>query len=111
MYRNYDGVGGKFGDLSISANSADRGQLAVYGAQRTLDNALTAMVINKTGGDLDATVSISDFAPAGAAEVYRYSAANLAAITHEPDQPIAAAGFSASFPANSITLFVIPSPA
>jgi hypothetical protein len=111
MYRNYNGIGGKFGDLSVSANSADRGQLAVYGAQRTSDTALTVMVINKTGGDLDATVSIADFAPAGAADVYRYSHANLAAITHEPDQPIAAGGFSASFPANSITLFVIPSAA
>jgi len=111
MYRNYNGVGGKFGDLSVSANSSDRGQLAVYGAQRTSDNALTVMVINKTGGDLDATVSIADFAPAGAGDVYRYSVANLVAITHEPDQPIAAGGFSASFPANSITLFVIPSAA
>jgi len=111
MYRNYDGVGGKFGDLSVSANSADRGQLAVYGAQRTSDNALTVMVINKTGGDLDATVSIAGFAPAGAGGVYRYRAPNLAAITHEPDQPIAAGGFSTSFPANSITLFVIPSAA
>jgi hypothetical protein len=39
--------------------------------------------------------------------VYRYSAANLTAIVPQPDQPVSTAGFTADFPANSITLIKI----
>ncbi len=108
LYRNYDGSGGKFGDVSVSAASADQSQLAVYAAQRSSDSALTLMIINKTGGALTGDVSIAGFTPAGAAQVFRYSAANLTAIVQQPNQPVSAGGFSASFPANSITLMVIP---
>jgi len=40
--------------------------------------------------------------------VYWFSAANLTAIQRAPDQPVGSSGFSATFPSNSITLFVIP---
>jgi len=53
MYLNYDGNGSKFGDTSVSASSADQGQLALYGAQRSSDKAVTLMMVNKTGNDLD----------------------------------------------------------
>lgn len=107
IYRNYDGSGGKFGEVSVSASSADQGQLAIYAAQRFDDGALTLVVINKTAGALTGDVSLAGFTPAAAAEVYRYSDANLNAIVREADQPVGAGGFSASFPANSITLVVI----
>jgi hypothetical protein len=107
IYRNYDGSGGKFGDVSVSASSADQSQLAIYAAQRFDDGALTLMVINKTGGALTGDVALAGFTPA-AAEVYGYSDANLNAIVREVDQPVGGGGFSASFPANSITLVVIP---
>lgn len=108
IYRNYDGNGGKFGDASVAASSADQSQLAIYAAHRTSDWALTLVVINKTGGALTGDVALSGFAPAAAAQVYRYSAANLNAIVPQANQPVGAGGFSASFPANSITLVVIP---
>ena len=107
VYRNYDGAGGKFGDTSVSATSADQGQLAVYAAQRTSDNALTLIVINKTGGALTSDVSLTGFTPSGMAKVYRYSAANLNVITKEADQAVSVSDFNATFPANSITLFVV----
>ena len=44
MYRNYDGHGSRFGDESVSASSADQGQLSVYAAQRSTDGALTVQV-------------------------------------------------------------------
>ena len=111
MYRNYDGAGSKFGDVSVSADSADQGQLAIYAAQRSSDNALTLMVINKTGATLTSDVSLNGFTPIGNAKVYRYSAASLNAIVKLADQPVSAGGFTASFPANSITLFVLGSSA
>ncbi len=109
IYRNYDGNGGKFGNVRVSAASADQSQLAIYAAQRSSDSALTLVVINKTGSVLTGSVALAGFTPAAAAQVYRYSDANLNAIVREADQLAGAGGFSASFPANCITLVVIPS--
>ena len=108
MYRNYDGSGSAFGEASVHASSADQGQLAIYAAQRSSDGALTLMIVNKTGQPLTSDVSLANFQPGANAQVFRYSAANLGAIVQEANQPVTASGFSATFPANSITLIVIP---
>jgi len=107
MYRNYDGIGGAFGETSVQATSADRGSLSIYGAVRA-DLNLTAMVINKTGNDLSSTLSLANFSPGPAAHAWRYSGANLGAIVAQPDVATAANALSTVFPANSITLLVIP---
>ncbi len=107
MFRNYDGQGGKFGEISVQAASADQGKLAVYAAQRS-DQAVTILVINKTGGGLTSTLNLSGFTPLKSAQVYRYSGDNLGAIVRAPGQAVSSTGFSATYPANSITLFVIP---
>lgn len=108
MYLNYDGSHSKFGDISVSAVSDNQAKLAVYAAHRTLDNALTLMIINKTGNDFTSAVNLTGFTPAPLASVYRYSGADLSAIQHLSDQAMTATGFSGNFPANSITLVVIP---
>ena len=113
MYRNYDGNKSTFGDQSLSATSANQGQLAVYAALRSSDNAVTIMVINKTYGDLTEAVSLANVKPSGAAKAYLYSNANLAAIVPQPDisLPAPSAGsttLSTTFPAQSILLIVIP---
>ncbi len=110
MYRNYDGEHQRFGSESLAATSTDEGQLAVYAARRPADGALTIMVINKSlTAALTSSLSLSGFTPGPAASVYRYSAANLNAIAHLADQPVTAAGFSATYTPQSITLFVLPS--
>jgi len=108
MYRNYDGTGRKFGDTNVRATSANQGTLAIYAAQRSSDQALTLIIINKTGTAQTSTLSLSGFTPASSAQVFRYSAANPNAISAQPAQSVASNGFTASFPANSITLVVIP---
>jgi hypothetical protein len=108
LYRNYDGASGTFGETGVSATSSDQSQLSIYAAQRTADSALTVMVINKTPNDLSTSVSISNFMPQTPASVYRYSGANLTAIVAEPGQTMNSGGFTAMFPANSATLYVIP---
>jgi hypothetical protein len=109
MYRNYDGSGGAFGDVSVRATSADQDRLAVYAAERTSDRALTVMVVNKSGEEL--TSGLGGLA-AGSASVYRYGAANLGAIQRLPDQVVGADGrFTHTYPADSITLFVLVPPA
>jgi hypothetical protein len=108
MYRNYDGQGGAYGDSWVRSTSTDQGKLAIYGAQRNSDGALTLMVINKTKENLSSSLNLSGFSPGASAQVYRYSGASLAAIARQADQKVSASGFTATYPANSITLIVIP---
>jgi uncharacterized protein (TIGR03437 family) len=107
MYRNYDGIGGMFGETSVQASSADQGTLSIYGSLRS-DRSLAVVVINKTSGDLTSTLSLANFSSANAAKVWRYSAAKLDAIVTQPDVPVDSSGLTTVFKANSITLLNIP---
>jgi hypothetical protein len=108
MYRNYDGLGGAFGDTRVKASSTDEASLAVYAAERTGDGALTVMVINKTGGALAPSLSLGNFSAGASAQVFRYSEASPGAIVQEAAQPVSGNSLTASYPAHSITLLVIP---
>lgn len=116
MYRNYDGKNSMFGDTALNATSADQGKLAVYSAERASDGALTIVVINKTYGPLTSTLALDNFASSGAtAQVYQYSAADLTKIVAGPAAAITAPGgggttstIAGSYPAQSITLLVVP---
>ncbi|MEV4532659.1 glycoside hydrolase family 44 protein [Asanoa sp. NPDC049518] len=106
MYRNYDGAGGRFGDVGVRATSTNQEQLSVYAAERSSDGALTMMVVNKSGAAQTAPVSLAG-RTSGTARVYRYGAAETSAIVRAADQPLTGGGFEATFPADSITLFVL----
>jgi hypothetical protein len=115
MYRNYDGNNSTFGDISLASATANQGALAVYSALRTADNNVTVMVINKTYGDLAATLSLQNFTPNGTAKVFLYSNANLAAIVSQPNLTVTSpltggttSTLSSTFPAQSITILVLP---
>jgi uncharacterized protein (TIGR03437 family) len=103
MYRNYDGIGGAFGETGVQATSADQGRLSIYAALRS-DLNLTAVVINKTANDLSSTLNLNNFSPGAAAHVWLYSGANLGAIVAQPDVATNAGAVTTVFPANSITL-------
>jgi hypothetical protein len=105
MYRNYDGLGGRFGQTSVSATSQDQSKVAVYAAQRS-DGALTLIVINKTESVSGVELKVTGSA-ATSAEVFRYSAASLTSIKKEANAAIAGGLIKTSLPAASITLFVI----
>jgi uncharacterized protein (TIGR03437 family) len=66
------------------------------------------MVLNKTAAAISDAVSLANFTPAGAAQVWQYSGANLNAIVRQSDVSASGGALSASFPAYSMTLFVIP---
>jgi hypothetical protein len=115
IYRNYDGANSKFGDIALASTSAAQGQLSVYGALRSSDQAVTVVVINKTYGALTGTLALANLTATGNAKVYQYSNANLASIVPQADLPVTAPSggsttstIAATFPAASITLFVIP---
>ncbi len=107
IYRNYDGIGGTFGETSVQAISGDQSQLALYAAVRS-DLNLTLIAINKTANDLSSQVSLANFSAGAAAKVWRYSAAQLSAIVAQADIPVSGNSISAVFPTNSITLLVVP---
>ena len=107
MYMNYDGKGGKYGDTWVRSHSTDQGRLSIYTAERTSDSALTLVIINKTNKNLTSNLSLKGFKPAGKAQFYTYSEGNLGAIVRQSDLGVSAAGFQATYPANSITLVAI----
>ncbi len=104
MYLNYDGKGARFGGTSVRATSSNQEQLSTYAARRS-DGALTVMVINKTNEAQQGALTLKNFVPDTAAAVYRYSAANLSAITRTDDL-VSSGSLSAGFPAASVTLIV-----
>jgi hypothetical protein len=107
MYRSADGGRG-FGEVGVQSASADTGQLAVYGAVRGSDGALTVIVINKSANSLSASLTLTGFASAASARAYRYSGTQQDQIVTLPQQPITASAIQSVYPASSITLYVIP---
>jgi hypothetical protein len=116
IYRNYDENKSTFGDTALASSSANQTLLSVYGALRSSDNAVTVVVINKAYGDLTATLSLENLSSSSStAQVFLYSNANLAAIVAQPALTVTppsgggtASTISTTFPAQSITLLVVP---
>jgi hypothetical protein len=107
IYRNYDGNGGAFGDVSISAGGTNPDQLAVFAAERSSDGALTVMAINKVlSGNTPATIHLKNFTSTGPAQAWQLRSTN--AITRLADVAVNAGALSTSLPPQSITLFVVP---
>jgi uncharacterized protein (TIGR03437 family) len=108
IFLNYDGNGSQFGGTSVSATTSDPDTLSIFAAQR-VDSALTVLVLNKTATDISDTVSLASFTPAGTAQVWQYSQANLASIVRQTsDINVSGNSLTATFPAYSMTLLVIP---
>lgn len=109
LYRNYDGKGSEFGGTWVQSASTNQGELSIYGSQRSSDNALTLVVINKTPNAIQTNLSLAHFVPSSSsAEVYRYSGSNLHAIVSQGNISISSSGFSYDYPGYSATVFVIP---
>jgi hypothetical protein len=108
MYLDYDGKGAAFGDTSVRAVSSAQTTLAIYAAQRSSDGALTAIVINKTHHALTSPLTVTGLAASATAQVYQYGQAEPAAIVHRPAQAFRNGAATVTFPAYSITEFVVP---
>jgi hypothetical protein len=108
MYLGYDGNGSAFGDTSVRATSAVQGKLAIYAAQRSSDGALTAIVINKTHHALPSPLAINSLAAGASAQVFQYGPAHTNAIVKRPAQSFSNGSAVVTFPAYSITEFVVP---
>src|SRR4051794_8374153 len=77
----------------------------MYGALRSGDGALTLLVINKTGSSIAAPLDLSNASPAGAAQVWRWTGDG---ISRAADETLADDRLSTTYPAQSLTLLVVP---
>ena len=110
MYRNYDGNKSAFGDTSVRATGPNPDNVSVFAAVRSSDGALTIMVINKQlGAGALPIINLSNFAPAGTAQVWQLTSANT--ITRLSDLSFTGSTITNNLPAQSITLFVVPAAA
>ncbi|HEX4351154.1 MAG TPA: glycoside hydrolase family 44 protein [Verrucomicrobiae bacterium] len=108
IYRNYDGKKSTFGDTSVSATVPDPDNLSTFAAIRTNDSALTVMVINKTlTGVTPLSLNVTNFANSGIAQAWQITGASNA-IAQLPGVPYTGGVLSNTLPAQSITLFVLP---
>jgi uncharacterized protein (TIGR03437 family) len=108
VFLNYDGNGSQFGGTSVSATTTDPDTLSIFAAQR-VDSALTVLVLNKTTGAISDSISLANFTPAGTAQVWQYSQTNLTGIVRQTaDINVSGNSLTATFPAYSMTLLVIP---
>jgi len=107
MYRNYDGAGSGFGDVSVLASAPQPDTLSAFAALRSADGTLTVMVINKDLNNPAAVkLSLGHFSKAGTAQVWRLTSANT--IQRLAGLPWSKHVLSDSAPAQSITLYVLP---
>src|SRR5699024_4360411 len=105
--RNYDGAGSTFGDTSVQATSSDQDKLAIYAAQRSSDQALTILVINKSNETFASAITIAGLPSTADAQAFQYSSADLQSIQSLPAVTATASGLQATFPGQLISLFVL----
>ena len=110
MYRNYDGNGSQFGDISLGAASSNQDDLSIFAARRSSDNAITVMVVNKSFETQSANLALTGL-NGQSAEIYQYSSADLGNIARLNDATVADSELTVSLPAQSFMLVVIDAPA
>jgi hypothetical protein len=107
MYRNYDAQYSTFGETSIRVSVPDPDQLSAFAAERSADRVLTLMVVNKVlTGNTPIEVQFTNDHAYSAAQVWQLTAANQ--IERLADTSVTSNQLSSLLPAQSITLFVVP---
>jgi hypothetical protein len=107
IYRNYDSQGHTFGDTSVLAGGPDPDNVSVFAAQRSSDEALTIMVVNKfLTGATPLVINVTNFIGAGAAQAWQLNASNV--IAQLPDLNYTGGALQTTVPAQSVTLLVLP---
>ncbi|MFM9884975.1 MAG: glycoside hydrolase family 44 protein [Burkholderiales bacterium] len=107
LYRNYDGRNATFGETTVRAAVENPDVVAAFAAERSADGALTVMVLNKqlrTPATVE--MDLGSFKPGGAVERWQLDAKNV--ITKRTDAPVSGRKVTATVPAQSVSLFVVP---
>lgn len=107
MYRNYDGANSGFGDTSVSATAPNVDNLSAFAGVRSSDGALTIMVVNKVTNNTTLTLTLTNWAQSGSAQVWRLTSTNT--IQHLSNISWSGGALHDTSPAQSITLYILPS--
>jgi autotransporter-associated beta strand protein len=114
MYRNYDGKGGAFGDISVSTsagNLAIAASASVYASDYSTNSArMTLVTINKTTGNLTEQLPLPnapDGKPFTTAAIYELTAASSTPTFVENLAITNAASFSYTMPGYSVTTIAL----
>jgi len=107
LFRNYDGNKSAFGETSINATGPNPDNVSVFAAQRSSDNALTVIVINKQlTAAAAANLTFTNCQLAGTGQVWQLTSSN--SILKLPNVSFAGNAFSNSVLPQSITFYVLP---
>jgi hypothetical protein len=108
LYRNYDGNKSTFGDTSVAAVVPNPDNVSAFAAVRSSDGALTVMVISKyLSSNTPVTINLANVTHRGSAQAWQLTSAN--AITRLADVTLNGNSLVTTLPAQSVTLFVVPS--
>ncbi|HYK04962.1 MAG TPA: glycoside hydrolase family 44 protein [Thermoanaerobaculia bacterium] len=103
MYRNYDGSMSTFGDISIRATAPNPDVVAAFAAIRSVDRALTIMLINKQlTSTATVALNVANYTRTGSAARWQLTAAGIA---HVADAAVSA---NITLPAQSVTILAFP---
>ena len=112
MFRNVDGIGDGFGDVSVSDVAPDPDNVSSFAAVRSSDGALTVMLINKAlSGTAQTTVSLANFTPTAAAQAWQLTSVNAIVPLNDisVSKPSNASPYlTLNLPAQSITFVSVP---
>jgi hypothetical protein len=101
LYRNYDGLGSKFGSTALLTTSSDESVVSAFAGARD-DGATTVVLLNKDV--IEQQIAIDGIA--GNAQVYRYLRSSPKEIT-ALDQQLVSRDQPLALPARSATLLVL----
>jgi hypothetical protein len=101
LYRNYDGLGSKFGSTALLTTSSDESVVSAFAGARD-DGATTVVLLNKDV--IEQQIAIDGIA--GNAQVYRYLGSSPKEIT-ALDQQLVSRDQPLALPARSATLLVL----
>ena len=111
MYRNYDGHGGTFGDISIGSTSSSTSGASIYASDYSTNSArMTVVAINKTTGNLTAELPLPnapDGKPFTQAAIYGLTANSSTPQFVENIAISNASSFSYTMPGYSVTTIAL----
>jgi hypothetical protein len=112
IYRNYDGAGSTFGDLSVPTTNPDAASYSTYASIDSTTGHLHLIAINKTSSDQSATIAISGSNHiVTSAAVYGFSSSTGSTLTEMTSvSNIASNSFTYTLPAYSVLHFVFSEP-
>jgi len=109
-YRNYDGAGGKFGNVSIPSISSDRAAASIYASlDAQAPGRVVLVALNKRKTPLKAGITLSHSTAFSKASVYTVTTAAPAPMPAGQIQSVAQNAFNYTMPPQSVSVLV-PTP-